>query len=98
MFVVLLKFTQRRSAAPQFLAAHNAWIQRGFDEGVFVLIGPLGSKRGGAILAVNTSMEALQVRVEGDPFVAEGIVVPEIEEISPSRVDERLGLLASERG
>jgi len=93
MFVILLKFTERKDSAAQLLAAHNEWIQRGFDEKVFVLVGGLRSRTGGAILAVNTSMEALQARVNADPFVAEGIVIPDIEEIVPNRVDERLGLL-----
>lgn len=98
MFVILLKFTARKDSAAQFLGAHNEWIQRGFDEGVFVLVGGLRSRTGGAILAMNTSMEALQARVKADPFVAEGIVIPDIEEILPNRVDERLGFLAGERG
>lgn len=37
MFVMLLRLTERRSLARQFMAAHNAWIQRGFDDGVFML-------------------------------------------------------------
>ena len=44
------------------------------------------------------AMEALQARVNADPFVAEGIVIPGTEEILPNRADERLGLLAEERG
>lgn len=93
MFMVLLRLTERKSLAPQFMAAHNAWIQRGFDDGVFVLVGGLQPKAGGALIAVNTSMEALQARVQDDPFVAQGIALPEIWEVSPSRTDERLGFL-----
>lgn len=93
MFMVLLRLTERKSLAPQFMAAHNEWIQRGFDDGVFVLVGGLQPKAGGALIAVNTSMQALEARVRDDPFVAEGIVTPEILEVAPSRTDERLGFL-----
>ena len=93
MFLILLRLTERKDKAPDFMAAHNAWIQRGFDDGVFVLVGGLQPKAGGALLAVNTTLAALTERVNGDPFVAEGIVSSEIVEISPVRVDERLKLL-----
>lgn len=97
MFVITLRFTDRKAAAPQFLTAHNEWLRQGFDDGVFVLAGGLQPKLGGALLAVGgSSLEALQARVGADPFVSEGIVTPEILEISPFRADERLALLAGQ--
>jgi uncharacterized protein YciI len=92
MFVILLKFAERRSRAAEFMEAHREWIRRGFDDGAFMLVGSLGSG-GGAILAAHTSMEAMQARVAADPFVIEGVVAPEIHEILPSQFDERLGFL-----
>lgn len=97
MFLVLLKFTERRALAASFMPAHNDWIRQGFDDGVFVFVGSLQSKSGGALLALDASMEALQARVAADPLVAEGIVSAEILEISPSRVDDRLSLLREGR-
>jgi hypothetical protein len=41
MFVVLLRFSDKRSLAGQFREEHNAWIKRGFDDGVFLLTGGL---------------------------------------------------------
>jgi uncharacterized protein YciI len=90
MFVILLKLTQRKTLAPQFMQAHNEWIRQGCDAGVFALVGSLQAKTGGALLAVHASMEEVQARVAADPFVAEGIVTPEIYEIAPGRMDERL--------
>nr|WP_207620386.1 hypothetical protein [Oharaeibacter diazotrophicus] len=72
---------------------HNAWIRRGFDEGVFLLVGSIQPNVGGAILAHGTSLEALEARVREDPFVAEGVVGAEILTVSPSRTDERLAFL-----
>jgi len=90
MFVVLLKFADNEGKAGQFLEKHKAWLQRGFDDGIFLLAGSLQRSLGGAIVAHNSSMPDLQERVDADPFVAEGIVSAEILEISPSRVDDRL--------
>jgi uncharacterized protein YciI len=93
MFIVLLKFSTNKSWAGQFMQAHNEWIRRGFDSGVFLLVGSLQPNLGGGILAHNTSLADLQSRVKDDPFVAENVVTAEILEITPSRAQEQLKFL-----
>ena len=93
MFVVLLKFSDNRAQAGQFMEGHKKWIKRGFDDGVFVLVGSLQPNLGGGILAHNTSLPDLQARVNDDPFVAQNVVSAEIIEITPSKTDERLKFL-----
>ena len=93
MFIVLLKFSSNKSQAGQFMEGHKAWIARGFNDGVFALVGSLEPNSGGGLIAHNTSLSALQRRVAEDPFVAEDVVSVEIVEIAPSRTDERLDFL-----
>lgn len=93
MFIVFLKFSDNKAQAGQFMDGHNAWIKRGFEDGVFLMVGSLQPKAGGAVLAHNTSLEALQARVNDDPFVAENVVTAEIHEISPAKADDRLDFL-----
>ena len=93
MFVVLLKFSQNKAQAGQFMEGHNVWIKQGFDDGVFLVVGSLQPKMGGAIVVHNTSREALEARVNEDPFVVQNIVSAEILEISPAKADERLSFL-----
>lgn len=93
MFIVQLKFAANKSRAKEFMEGHNAWLKRGFDDGVFLLAGNLQPNAGGGIVAHNTSREDLDARVEADPFVAEGVVAAEIVEIAPARADERLSFL-----
>jgi uncharacterized protein YciI len=95
MFVVLLKFAGNRSQASRFMEGHKEWIKRGFDDGVFLLVGSLRPDSGGGVVAHNTSLSELQRRVGEDPFVAEDVVSAEIVEIAPSRIDERLKFLAA---
>lgn len=90
MFVVLLKFTDHKDKAAQFMESHKEWIKRGFEDGIFVLLGSLQPNLGGAIMAHNTTLSDLQSRVSADPFVAENVVSAEILEITPSKADERL--------
>ena len=93
MFIVFLKFSGNKGQASQFMEDHKAWVKRGFDEGVFLLAGSLEPDLGGGILAHNTSLPALQNRVNDDPFVAKGVVQAEIFEIDPAKADARLQFL-----
>lgn len=93
MFIVLLKFSNNKAKAGQFMDGHKAWIKRGFDDGVFLLSGSLQPNFGGGIVAYNTALPDLQSRVNDDPFVAEDVVKAEILEIAPSRADDRLSFL-----
>jgi len=93
MHIVFLKFSINKSRASQFMDGHKAWIKRGFDDGVFLLAGSLEPGLGGGILAHNTSLADLQVRVNDDPFVAQDVVKAEIFELDPGKADERLQFL-----
>ncbi len=93
MFAIFLKFAENRARAPEFMAAHKAWIKQGFDDGVFLMVGSLQPNMGGAVLAHGVSRDDIETRVNDDPFVVEGIVTVEILEISPARADQRLDFL-----
>ena len=93
MFVVLLKFSDNKGNASQFMEGHKEWIKTGFDDGVFLPVGSLQPNLGGGIVAHNTSLSDLQSRVNTDPFVAEKVVTAEILEITPSQADARLDFL-----
>lgn len=93
MFIVLLKFSDNKGKASQSIEGHKEWINRGFDDGVFLLVGSLQPNLGGGIVAHNTSLSALQSRVNMDPFVAEKVVTAEILEITLAKADARLNFL-----
>ena len=93
MFIVLLKFSDNKTQASEYMEDHNEWIQRGFDDGVFLLVGSLQQGLGGGIVAHNTSLIDLQTRINDDPFVAKNVVSAEILEITPAKSDERLQFL-----
>ncbi len=93
MFVVLLKFSENKSQAGEFMDAHNQWIKQGFNDDIFLLVGSLQPGLGGSIIAHNTSLEELQNRVNNDPFVSENIVTAEILDIDAKMADDRLSFL-----
>ena len=93
MFIILLKFGENKSQAGPHMDSHKAWIKRGREDGVFLLVGSLQPNAGGAILAHNASLQEIQARVDADPFVMEKIVSAEILEITPNMADERMQFL-----
>ena len=54
MFVVCFKFADNKTKTGEFMNGHKKWIQRGFDDGVFLLAGSLQLNLGGGIVAHNT--------------------------------------------
>ncbi len=92
MFIVFLKLANKDQISAH-LGGHKKWLQRGFDDGVFLLAGSLAPQAGGGLLAHDVTLDELQARLGEDPFVAEGVVTVEITELSPSRADEQLAFL-----
>lgn len=93
MFVTFLKFTENRPSAPEFVAAHNDWIAKGFADGVFLCVGSLLPAAGGVIIAHGESREAHGARIQTDPFVVEGIVTADTHEIDAKRTSPELDFL-----
>ncbi len=93
MFVVVLRFSEHRIEASRWMAGHKAWLQQGFEDGVFLLAGSLQPQQGGIVLAHQISAADLHQRVDADPFVSQGVVNVDILEIAVARADERLRFL-----
>jgi uncharacterized protein YciI len=93
MYIVFLSFSSNRSKASEFMTGHNAWIKRGLDDGVFMVVGSLQPQQGGAVVAHDTTRAELDARILEDPFVVHDVVKPEVHEVSPSKVDPRLAFL-----
>ncbi|MCF2909844.1 hypothetical protein L1285_16080 [Pseudoalteromonas sp. DL2-H2.2] len=95
MFIILLKFSDNKSQASEYMSSHNDWIKQGFEDGVFLLVGSLQPGLGGSVIAHNISKEDLEVLFNADPFVKHDIVSAEILEIDPKKADNRLSFLMS---
>lgn len=93
MFLITLTLTEKKAEAAAHMELHNAWISKGFEDGMFILVGSLQPQGGGAILAISSDRSEVEERVAADPFVREGIVTAHIQEIVPGRTDQRLSFL-----
>ncbi|MCY6379954.1 YciI family protein [Hoeflea prorocentri] len=96
MYAILLKFADNRSNAPLFMEGHNAWIKKGFTDGIFQCVGSLDTG-GGFVLAHGEDQEGLSQRVQEDPFVENNVVTAEVHRIDVKRTVPELAHLAEER-
>ena len=88
MFIVLFKSGANRARAGEFMDERNAWLQRGFDDGIWLPVGSLDPGPGGGLLAHNTSLTGLEAPGALDPFVAQ--VEAEVQPADVARADDRL--------
>jgi len=93
MYIVYLKFSKNKEQAGQYMQDHMQWIQKGLSDGIFLMVGSLKPNFGGGVLAHNISREALQQRLDQDPFVKHDVVSVELVEFEPAKADERLSFL-----
>ena len=93
MHLVLLRLADGSSVS-EHLDGHRRWLQRGFDENVFLLTGGISPHGGGAIITTGLSSEELSTRLKEDPFVIHGVVTPEVIELETTMSDPRLAFLS----
>ena len=93
VYIVFLRFSNNKPRASEFMAGHNAWIRRGLDDGIFLIVGSLEPALGGVVLAQGIGRAALDARIAEDPFVANDVVKAEVLALSPANTDPRLAFL-----
>jgi uncharacterized protein YciI len=70
---------QVRAATPR----HRAWLQRGYDSGLFLCSGPKIPPTGGYLVARAESAQALRAMFEQEPFRSEGLATFTFTEFDP---------------
>ncbi len=93
LFIVSLKFTEKKARAPELMDEHVLWIRQGLSDEVFLCAGSLPDKQGGVLLACGLTREALERRLGDDPFVKHGVVTAEVVPVSVGLVQERARFL-----
>jgi uncharacterized protein YciI len=67
----IVPFEQR---APELIAAHRAFLQRGYDKGDFLLSGPTIPPKGGVLVARGASRAALDAMLAEEPYLRAGVM------------------------
>lgn len=75
--LILLRYVKPLDAVDAQMAAHVAWLDRGFAEGVFVVAGRRDPRTGGVILCRGKARE-VEALAQSDPFVTSGVATIEV--------------------
>jgi uncharacterized protein YciI len=81
--VITLAYTASLDEVDRHMPAHVAWLEKGFDEGVFLLAGRQVPRVGGVILCRGHRDEVEAVAAT-DPFVTEGVASVTVTEVATS--------------
>jgi uncharacterized protein YciI len=82
-FIVDIKFVAPLGEIDRVLAEHRAFLQIGYDKGIFLMSGPKEPREGGLIIARATSVESLQAFLKDDPYVVHGVGTHGFQEFHP---------------
>lgn len=78
LFVVVLTYVALIEQIDAAGKDHVAWLQRGYDQGVFLASGRRVPRTGGIILASAASVEEVHAWMHQDPFQSRGLATAEI--------------------
>ena len=93
MFVIVIRYKVPLTQIDAALEGHRLWLDRGFNDGVFILAGPQNPRTGGVIMAHNTTREELLARLSEDPFSKKGLSDFELIDMVVRKTDPRLEFL-----
>ena len=84
MFIVTLTYLQPVEQVDALMADHVAWLQRHYDDGLFVVSGRRVPRVGGVILARSGDEPALRAALAADPFAIHGAARFDLVEFTPT--------------
>lgn len=85
IFIVNITYTAELSRVDRFIDKHIAFLERHYQQGLFLLSGPKQPRTGGFILAQADSLAELQAIVAQDPFYRETLADYTITEFIPTK-------------
>ena len=77
LHVVVLTYIKPLDEVDAHIPAHIEWLNKGYEDGVFLASGRRVPRIGGVILATG-ELEALQLRLRDDPFQRFGVAAVEV--------------------
>lgn len=93
MFIVLLTYQVSLDLIDASLEAHSQWLDRQYDDGVFLASGRQVPRTGGVIFAGGVDRSELERRLALDPFQANNLASASVVEFTPGRTVAGLELL-----
>lgn len=84
MFILSLTYVKPQEEADRLMEPHMAWVQHGYDSGMFLASGRKVPRTGGVILASGARAD-IEAFVADDPFAVHGVADYDITEVALTR-------------
>ncbi len=84
MYLILLQYIRPLAAIDHYMEAHNAFLEKQFQEGHFLLAGRRKPRTGGIILCKASTRKEVEAIFAEDPFDKYQLAVYDIIEFEPS--------------
>jgi DNA-3-methyladenine glycosylase len=86
MFVIKITYPDPNdlSKVEQFLTEHRAFLNKYYQEGVFLMAGPCQPRAGGIIISLLNNKAQLEQILQEDPFYTEKVANYDLIEFMPS--------------
>lgn len=89
MFILSLTYVKPQEEADRLMEPHMAWVNEGYDTGLFLASGRKVPRTGGVILAKG-ERTAIEAFVACDPFAVHGVADYAITEVALTRTADGL--------
>lgn len=89
MFILSLTYVKPQEEADRLMEPHMAWVQQGYDTGMFLASGRKVPRTGGVILARGERAD-IEAFVADDPFAVHGVADYDITEVALTRTADGL--------
>lgn len=94
MFIVELSYTAPLKQIDEVMKEHMAFVDQGYEAGIFLVSGRKIPRDGGIIIAIGQGREQMEALMQKDPFVARGLATVRVTEFRASQrasdIDARL--------
>lgn len=90
MFLILLQYIRPLTAIEHYTEAHNAFLDKYYKSGNFIVSGRRAPRTGGIILCRAENRRAVEKIITEDPFDKNNLVMYDIIEFHPSKCLEGL--------
>ena len=88
MFIIELTYVKPLEEVGKYMEEHKKFLEENYEEGIFIVSGPMVPRVGGTIIASLDSKEALEKIVNKDPFI--------INKVSSYKITEFLAAVTGE--
>ncbi|MGH6617180.1 YciI family protein [Sphingomonas sp.] len=90
--MILLRYVAPLDQVDAQMAAHVAWLEKGYDAGIFIVSGRRAPRTGGVILSRGHRQD-VEALVAYDPFIISGVAEAEVIEFGANMAADRFAAL-----